>query len=128
MVSAVAAALVWSLRPTHQHSLERLRAIEWLGVGLTALFVGINQALSLGALLPAFLGKPMEIGVAQGAPWGVLIVAYGVLVPSSTRQSVLRTAVITVCAFVPDVIACRRSMSRSPVVHRTGAERPSSSR
>ncbi len=105
LVSAVAIALVWRLGPTHNHSLERLRAVEWLGVGLTALFVAINQTRSLATLLPAFLGRPMEIGVAQGAPWGVLIVTYGVLVPSSMRQSVLRTAVITVCAFIPDIIA-----------------------
>jgi serine/threonine-protein kinase len=105
LVAAAAIGLVWRLGPTRIHTLDRLRAIEWLGIGLTALFVGINQTRSLAGLLPTFLGKPMEIGVAQGAPWGVLIVAYGVLVPSSTRQSLIRTAIIAVCAFIPDVIA-----------------------
>jgi serine/threonine-protein kinase len=105
LVSAVAMALVVALGPGHRHSLEKLRAVEWLGVSLIALFVAINQTQSLETLLPAFLGKPMEIGIAQGAPWGVIIVAYGVLVPSSIRHSVLRTAAIAVCAFIPDIIA-----------------------
>jgi tRNA A-37 threonylcarbamoyl transferase component Bud32 len=105
LVSSIAIALIWSLRPDRRHSLRTLRAIEWLGVGLTAVFVAMNQTRALGTLLPVFLGKPMEIGVAQGTPWGLIIIAYGVLVPSSIRHSALRTTIVALCAFIPDVVA-----------------------
>src|SRR3712207_237086 len=68
LLSLAAIALIWSLRPARRHDVRALRAIGWLGVGLIAVFVTMNQTRSLGGLLPAFLGKPMEIGVAQGTP------------------------------------------------------------
>lgn len=46
----------------------------------------------------------MELGVAQGTPWGILIVAYAVLLPSTQRHAVTRTATIAAIAFVPELI------------------------
>ena len=105
LVSLIAIVLIRILRPDRRHALGTLRAIEWLGVGLIAAFVGLNQTTALSGLLPAFLGKPMEIGVAQGAPWGLIIVAYGVLIPSSIRHGALRTTAVALAAFIPDVVA-----------------------
>lgn len=112
LLSLAAIGVVWSLAPRRKLGLTRLRAIEWLGVGMTAAFFVMNQARSLAGLLPDFMGKPMEIGVAQGAPWGVLIVAYGVLIPSSLRHSSWRTAVIAACAFLPELLVLPGSVDQ----------------
>jgi tRNA A-37 threonylcarbamoyl transferase component Bud32 len=104
VLSLLAIGLVVILAPRFRPGLGRLRVIEWAGVAMTAAFFVMNQARALPPMLTDFVTKPMEIGVAQGAPWGVLIVAYGVLVPSSFRHSVIRTAVIAACAFLPELI------------------------
>lgn len=104
LIALVASVLVWSLAPTRALGLRRLRAIEWLGVSITAAFFVLNQTLAFAGLVPGFLGKPMEIGVAQGAPWGTLIVAYGVLIPSSFRHSLARSASVASCAILPELL------------------------
>lgn len=103
LICLIAVGLIWCLSPQRKLGLARLRAIEWLGVALPALFFVVNQTRALADLLPQLAGRPMELGVAHGAPWGILIVAYGVLIPSSLRHSVLRTAVIAGSAFVPEL-------------------------
>ena len=104
VITLLTIGVVWSLAPGRRLGLARLRAIEWLGVATTASFFVLNQTRSLGGMLPELLGRPMEVGVAQGAPWGALIVAYGVLIPSSLRHSAARTAVIAACAFLPELL------------------------
>jgi len=104
VVALLTSAAVASLSPRRQLGLTRLRAIEWLGVGTMAAFFVINQFRTVSGLLPDNLGRPMEMGVAQGAPWGTLIVAYGVLIPSSLRHCGLRTAIIAASAFLPELL------------------------
>ena len=104
IISVVIGSLVWLLSPGRRVGLGRLRAVEWFGVATAAVFFAVNQTRALDNMLPGLLGNPMEVGVAQGAPWGALIVGYGVLIPSSLRHSALRTAVIILAAFVPDVL------------------------
>ena len=104
LVALLTSGVVWSLSPRRRLGLARLRAVEWLGVATTAAFFVVNQTRALGSMLPGLLGKPMELGVAQGAPWGTLIVAYGVLIPSSLRHAGLRTAAIAACAFAPELL------------------------
>lgn len=104
LISLITIGVVWSLSRGRRLGLRRLRAIEWFGVATAAAFFAINQTRGLDDMLPGLAGKPMEIGVAQGAPWGALIVAYGVLVPSSLRHCVTRTAVIVAFAFLPEML------------------------
>ena len=104
ILSVLTGSLVWYLAPGRRLGLARLRAVEWFGVLTAAAFFVVNQSRALGTLLPTFLGNPMEIGVAQGAPWGALIVGYGVLIPSSLRHSAIRTAFIVAVAFLPELL------------------------
>ena len=104
VIALVAAGVVWGLSPTRSLGLRGLRAIEWFGVAITAAFLVLSQTRALAGMLSDFMGRPMEIGVAQGAPWGTLIVAYGVLIPSSFRHSALRAGIIAVCAFLPELL------------------------
>ena len=103
VISIIAAALAVRLSPRRHPGLPALRRYEWFGVALTAAFFVLNQLLALRGMLPGFLGRPMELGVAQGAPWGILIVGYAVLVPSSTRHAIMRTAAIAAVAFIPEL-------------------------
>ena len=104
VISAMTLGVVWWLAPGTALGLKRLRAIEWFGVATAAFFFALNQTRALGNMLPDLLGNPMEVGVAQGAPWGALIVGYGVLIPASLRHSAARTAAIAACAFLPELI------------------------
>jgi tRNA A-37 threonylcarbamoyl transferase component Bud32 len=103
LVAVIGAALAIYLSPARRPSLRRLRAIEWASITLTAAFFVVNQTRAMADLFPGLLGKPMELGVAQGAPWGVLILAYAVLIPSSLRYCGWRTGAIAACAFLPDL-------------------------
>lgn len=96
--------MVWVLSPRRHLGLENLRVVEWLGVAVTATFFAVNQTRAVAEMVPQFLGRPMEIGISQGAPWGVLIVAYGVLIPSSVRQGIARTLVLALIAFIPELL------------------------
>ena len=104
LITAGTLALIWVLSPHHNLGVKRLRAIEWLGVSVTATFFLLNQMLALPGMLPEIASVPMELGAGNGAPWGALIIAYGVLIPSSLRHGALRTSILVTCAFVPDVI------------------------
>jgi tRNA A-37 threonylcarbamoyl transferase component Bud32 len=93
-----------ALSPATTPSIRRLRIFESFGVFLLALFLLLNQMASLPTMGAMLLDKPMEVGIAQGAPWAALIVAYGVLIPGSLRRVVIRTAAIAVVAFIPDLV------------------------
>ena len=86
-------------------SLRGLRVFEAMGVVLLAGFFVGNQLTAMRSMGPALIAKPMEIGMAQGAPWGALIVAYGVLIPGSLRRAIIRTSIIAAVAFLPDVVS-----------------------
>lgn len=104
VITAGTLAVIMVLSPRHELGVRRLRFIEWLGVSVTASFFILNQTRALPGMLAEIGSLPMELGVATGAPWGALVVAYGVLVPSSLRHGAIRTGVLMMCAFVPDVI------------------------
>jgi tRNA A-37 threonylcarbamoyl transferase component Bud32 len=94
-------ALVAPRRPV---SIRRLRAIESAGVGLLSIFMILNQTLGLATFGAMIADKPMEVGMAQGAPWAMLIVGYAVLIPGSIRRAFTRTGIVTALAFVPDLL------------------------
>src|SRR4051812_43389116 len=96
------------LGPKHTLSVEALRKFEWGGVIAAAAFFALNQSRALPYIAPRFFGSPMEAGVAQGAPWGALIIAYGVLVPSSLRHALWRTGLVVAAAFIPDLVVLPR--------------------
>jgi hypothetical protein len=103
-VALLFALLSWILAADRSFDLRRLRVVEFTGVAAIASFFVFNQVQALQSILPSFLGKPMEIGISQGAVWAMLIVAYGVLIPSSLRHAVTRTLAIAIVAYLPDLI------------------------
>lgn len=104
VLALVAGALVIGLRRSDDLSLGKLRAVEWLCIAMLALFFVINQTRTLAQMRANFAGIPMEVGAAQGAPWGILIIGFGVLIPSGVRHGVIRTLTLAALAFTPDVI------------------------
>ena len=104
LVSLLMGGTAWTLSRLRRPGLGRLRAIEWLGVATMGGYFALNQIFTVSSFLPDGPVRPMEIGIAQGAPWGTLIVAYGVLIPSSLRHGVLRTAIIVALALLPELL------------------------
>ena len=103
------------LAPGRTIDLRRLRMIEWVFVALSAGFFVINQTVSLSqGLAYEIRDNPMDLGAGFGAPWSVFIIAFGVLAPSGLRHSVTRTAVLALCAFVPEAIALPLTTGLTP--------------
>lgn len=105
LLSLATVGVVWLLSPTRQLGVARLRIIEWLGVAATAAFLVVDETLDLRGMGEVIALKPMDLGLGLGAPWGALIVAYGVLIPSNLRHALVRTMALVACAFVPELVA-----------------------
>ena len=105
IISFVTLGVVWLLAPGRHLGLTRLRVVEWLGVAATATFLVVDEAIDLGAMGDVLAAKPLDLALGLGAPWGALIVAYGVLIPSNLRHALIRTLTLLVCAFLPELIA-----------------------
>ncbi len=105
LLSIVAFVFVRLLSPERRLSLNRLRAIEWAGVVQAAAFFGFNQWLSLRlGTAHEIRDNSMDLGAGLGAPWSAVIVAYGVLIPSSMKQSLIRTFALAFFAFIPEML------------------------
>ena len=105
LLSLTTAVVVWVLSPARQLGLRRLRIIEWLGVAATAAFLVVDEAIDLRGMPAVIAVKPMDLGLGLGVPWGALIVAYGVLIPSNLRHAVIRTTALIVSSFLPELLA-----------------------
>ena len=114
LIAFVTLAMVSALSSGRQLGLARLRGIEWLGVIATAGFFAVNQTRALTGVVPDLASDPMDLGLGFAAPWGALIVAYGVLIPSSVRQGVARTLVLAVCAFIPELFHLASAQGLGP--------------
>lgn len=108
ILSLATAGAVWLLSPARELGLHRLRAIEWIGVLATAAFLVVDEALDLTTMRSVLAVKPMDLGLGLGAPWGALIVAYGVLIPSNLHHALVRTALLVFCAFLPEMLVLPR--------------------
>ena len=116
VICVVTIGVAWLLSPQRHLGIVQLRAIEWVGVATTASFLVIDEALDLRGMRSALSIKPMDLGLGLGAPWGALIVAYGVLIPSNLRHSLLRTLALAACAFLPELLVLPPSGGLSPGV------------
>ena len=105
VISLLTIGVVWLLAPERQLGLRRLRALEWMGVAVTAAFLIVDEAVDLRTMRDVLALKPLDLGLGLGAPWGALIVAYGVLIPSNLRHALARTLALLGCSFLPELIA-----------------------
>ena len=108
VISLLTVGVVWLLAPGRQLGLRRLRTLEWMGVAVTATFLIVDEALDLRGMRNAIALKPLDLGLGLGAPWGALIVAYGVLIPSNLRHALTRTLILILCSLLPELIALPR--------------------
>ena len=108
IISLLTLGVVWILGPGRQLGLRKLRTLEWMGVAVTASFLIIDEALDLLGMRAVLPLKPLDLGLGLGAPWGALIVAYGVLIPSNLRHALMRTLVLIGCSILPELIAFSR--------------------
>jgi serine/threonine-protein kinase len=105
LIAIATLGVVRLLRPNRTLGLAKLRMLEWGGVIVTAAFLIVDEALDLRTMTAVIDVKPLDLALGLGAPWGALIVAYGVLIPSNLRHAFVRTSVLVGCAFLPEAIA-----------------------
>ena len=105
LLTVVTLVFLRLLSPSRRLPLKALRAIEWAGVFQAAGFFAFNQWLSLrlGTALE-IRDNSMDLGAGLGAPWGAIIVAYGVLIPSSMKHCLMRTVAVAFVAFIPEML------------------------
>ena len=105
LITLITVIFLRLLAPGKRLRLGRLRMIEWAGVIQAAGFFGFNQWLSLklGVANEIHLNS-MNLGAGLGAPWAAVIVAYGVLIPSSMKHCLIRTGLLVFLAFVPEML------------------------
>ena len=114
IMALVTMAAVWALSPMRHLGLARLRIIEWFGVVMTAAFFVVNQTRAFPGILRELPSLPMDLGLGFAAPWAALIVAYGVLIPSSVRQGLVRTLVLAFCSFIPELLTIPNAQGLVP--------------
>lgn len=105
LLTIITASFLRLLSPQRRLPLRQLRAIEWAGVVQAAAFFGFNQWLSLKlGTAHEIRDNSMDLGAGLGAPWAAVIVAYGVLIPSSMKHSLIRTGTLVLFAFIPEML------------------------
>jgi hypothetical protein len=105
LLTLVTAVFLRLLSPERRLHLGKLRAIEWAGVIQAAAFFGFNQWLSLRlGTANEIRDNSMDLGAGLGAPWAAIIVAYGVLIPSSMKHCLIRTGALILFAFIPEML------------------------
>jgi serine/threonine-protein kinase len=105
LITIATSIFIRLLSPQRRLPLRALRAIEWAGVVQAAGFFAFNQWLSLRlGTAHEIRDNSMDLGAGLGAPWGAIIVAYGVLIPSSMKHCLLRTAALAFVAFLPEML------------------------
>ena len=105
LITIVTAVFLRLLSPGRRLPLRQLRMIEWAGVIQAAAFFGFNQWLSLRlGTAHEIRDNSMDLGAGLGAPWAAVIVAYGVLIPSSMKHCLIRTGALAFFAFIPEML------------------------
>ena len=103
-IAALTAGIITALSPRRRLGLARLRAIEWGGVVLAAAFFMTNQTRDLLDSVGDVTRVPMTFGTALGAAWGYVMIGFGALIPGTWRHGALRTGLLAICAFVPELL------------------------
>lgn len=103
-IAALTAGIIAALSPRRRLGLARLRVIEWGGVALAAAFFVTNQTRDLLDSVPDIARVPMTFGTALGAAWGYVMIGFGALIPGTWRHGALRTGLLALCAFVPELL------------------------
>ncbi|MDX2262178.1 MAG: serine/threonine-protein kinase [Gemmatimonadales bacterium] len=105
LLMAAGMALMWLLlAPGRRPTLRLLRAAEWTMIGAWATFFVIIITGDLSLLLAELAKVPIDLAMAHSSMWGLMLVACGVLLPSTPRAGAIRNGMLVLCTFVPDLI------------------------
>lgn len=104
------------LAPGRRISLAVLRTLEIVGLGGTTLYLLVNVTTDLHGILPLMATMPIDAGAAHASVWGAMMVGTSVLVPATWRHGAIRTGVLFLCSFVPDIIVLSATPSSVPKI------------
>jgi tRNA A-37 threonylcarbamoyl transferase component Bud32 len=105
LLMAMAMVVVWHrLRPAPGWTLTRLRVVEWSLTGAWAAFFVVIITRDLRNLLAEVAHVPIDLAMAHSSMWGLMLVALGVLIPTTPRHGARRTAALFLCTWIPALI------------------------
>lgn len=111
-MAALMLTIWWVLRPGRPLVLRRLRVAEWLTISAWATFFVIVVAGDLRVVLADVARLPIDLAMAHASMWGLLLVIWGVLLPSTPRVATLRNAALVGCTFLPDLVILASTAQR----------------
>jgi serine/threonine-protein kinase len=99
-LEGVLVVLLSSRRPT---SLSRLRTLEWIAFAPVVAYSGWGTIVSLPHTWPRILTEPGGFAIAGTNPWGLLAVAYGVIIPNTWRRCAGVVGLVLLVGYLPGV-------------------------
>jgi hypothetical protein len=105
LIGCLEGVLAVLLSPRRTTSLSRLRTLEWLALAPVVAYSGWGSILSLAHSWPKIVTEPGANAIAGTNPWGLLAVAYGVLIPNTWRRCAAMVGLILLVGYLPSVFA-----------------------
>lgn len=104
LMSAVMLVIWRRLHPTRALRLQQIRVIEWITITSWAAFFVIIVTGDLRVVWDDIARLPIDLAMAHSSMWGLLLVIWGVLLPSTPRVASWRNLGIVACTFLPDAV------------------------
>jgi tRNA A-37 threonylcarbamoyl transferase component Bud32 len=104
---AMAGYMVWtwrSLAAVRHPELAKLNRVSTVLLAVWAAYFVIIVTGDFSILLGDVARIPIDLAMAHSSMWGLLLVATGVLIPSTRQTGTRRIALLASCALIPDVL------------------------
>jgi serine/threonine-protein kinase len=105
LIGCLEGVLVVLLSPRRPTSLSRLRALEWIALAPVVTYSGWGSIVFLSHTWPRILTEPGGSAIAGTNPWGLIAVAYGVLIPNTWRRCAAVVGLILLVGYLPGAFA-----------------------
>lgn len=105
LIGCLEGVLVVLLSPRRPTSLSRLRTLEWIAYLPVVAYSLWGSILSYPHTWTRILTEPGVFAIAGTNPWGLLAVAYGVLIPNTWRRCAGVVGLVLLVGYLPGVFA-----------------------
>lgn len=103
LIACLEGALAAWLSSRRPIDLARLRLMEWLVMAPVVAYCVWSEPPFLGSWVVELARRPRTFALAVSAPWALLVVCYGVIIPNTWRRCAAGVSLIALIGFVLDV-------------------------